>query len=109
MFNKYQTSFSPQRVQTTDQPGSRKEKLRMGANKALSQNRNSSNLKNMNNTFFVTQMNKEKKSKANLNRSVVGDQRTTSHRRLNQTELDHADDSYKVSAWFWFLMPNPIV
>lgn len=49
----------------------------------------------MNNTFFVTQMKKDKK--INLNRSVVAEAKTTSHRRLNHTEIDNKDDNYIVS------------
>jgi len=99
-FNNYRATFSPQRVQTADKLGGRFERIHNPHEKALSQNRNGQNLKNANNTFFITQMNKEKKSRLNLNKSVVTENKTTSHRRLNKTGFEVGEDDYVVLKLF---------
>jgi hypothetical protein len=93
-YKNYKTAFSPHRIQTAEKPSGRKDRLKKVHEKGLSQQRNPNSLKNANNTFFITQVTKEKKGKINLNKSVVGESKTTSHRRLNRTEIESGDEEY---------------
>ena len=89
--NKIQSSGSPPRIQTAVKTGSRKERLRQAQNNLVGQNRNINQAINSSNAFFITQNSKDKKSRGKSNKSVVGDSRTTSFRKLNQTEDEPLD------------------
>lgn len=67
-------------------------------NKTSSQNRNAgTKVKNPNNnTFFVTQIPKEKKINPKMNKTMNEESKTSSHRKLNKMDLDPMDDSYAV-------------
>lgn len=49
-----------------------------------------------NNTFFVTQIPKEKKINPKMNKTMMEESKTSSHRRLNKMDLDPMDDGYAV-------------
>ena len=83
-FNKIQSTSSPPRVQTAVKGGSRKERLRQAKNNLISQNRNTNQNIDSNNAFFITQSSKEKRSRGKSNKSVVGDIKTTSFRKMGQ-------------------------
>jgi hypothetical protein len=100
MFQKYQTSFSPQRTQTADKMVTRKDRIKKTAqNKSSSQHRNTgTRFKNTSssNAFFVTQLPKDRKTNSKMNKTVMEESKTSTHRRHNKMDIEPVNGSYAV-------------